>query len=96
MASVIALLWDSASLPRANTCARERGPRMTSLDWLLMAFCLVATSLHVATTALAMRRCRQSQAPLPPPEGAPAVSILRPLRGVDSTDELTLRSGCAL
>ena len=69
---------------------------MTSLDWLLMAFCLVATSLHVATTALAMRRCRQSQAPLPPPEGAPAVSILRPLRGVDSTDELTLRSGFAL
>ena len=69
---------------------------MTPLDWLLMAFCLVATSLHVATTALAMHRCRQSKAALPPPEGAPAVSILRPLRGVDSTDELTLRSGFAL
>ena len=69
---------------------------MTPLDWLLIVFCLAATSLHVASTALAMQRCRKREALLPPPEGAPAVSILRPLRGVDSTDELTLRSGFAL
>ena len=69
---------------------------MTPLDWLLIAFCLAATSLHVGTTALAMHRCRQSKAPVPPPAGAPAVSILRPVRGVDSYDELTLRSGFAL
>ena len=69
---------------------------MTPLDWLLIVFCLAATSLHVASTALAMQRCRKREALLPPPKGAPAVSILRPLRGVDSTDELTLRSGFAL
>ena len=33
---------------------------------------------------------------MPPPEGVPAVSILRPVRGVDSTDEATLQSGFAL
>ena len=69
---------------------------MTPLDWLLIVFCLAATSLHVASTALAMQRCRKREALLPPPKGAPPVSILRPLRGVDSTDELTLRSGFAL
>jgi ceramide glucosyltransferase len=69
---------------------------MTPLDWLLLAFCLATTSLHIGTSALAMLRCRQGKAPLPPPEGAPAVSILRPLRGVDSYDELTLLSGFAL
>jgi len=69
---------------------------MTPIDWLLIAFCLVATGLHVGTSALAMHRCRQSRGPLPPPEGAPAVSILRPLRGVDSYDEITFLSGFAL
>jgi ceramide glucosyltransferase len=70
---------------------------MTPLDWLLVAFCLATTALHVGMTALAMLRCRRCKAPLPPPpEGAPTVSILRPLRGVDSYDELTLRTGFAL
>src|SRR5436853_1066702 len=67
---------------RAHPRERE-GARMMPLDWLLIAFCLAATSLHVSTSALAMHRCRQSKALLPPPEGAPAVSILRPVRGVD-------------
>ena len=66
---------------------------MTPLDLLLIAFCLAATTLHVGTTALAMHRCRHSKVPLPPPPGAPAVSILRPVRGVDSYDELTLAVG---
>ena len=69
---------------------------MTPLDLLLIAFCLAATTLHVGTTALAMHRCRHSKVPLPPPPGAPAVSILRPVRGVDSYDELTLLSGFSL
>jgi len=66
---------------------------MTPLDWLLIAFCVVATCLHMGTTALAMHRCRQDTVALPPPECAPAVSILRPVRGVDGCDELTLQSG---
>jgi hypothetical protein len=31
---------------------------MTPLDWLLIAFCLAATAVHVGTTVLAMQRCR--------------------------------------
>jgi ceramide glucosyltransferase len=69
---------------------------MTPLDWLLIVFCIAATSLHIGTAALAMHRCRRSDAALPPPEGAPTVSVLRPVRGVDSTDELTLGSGFTL
>lgn len=69
---------------------------MTPLDWLLIAFCLTATCLHVGTSALAIRRCRQARAPVAPPADAPGVSILRPVRGVDSYDELTLLSGFAL
>ncbi len=69
---------------------------MTPLDWLLLAFCVAATSLHVGTTALAMYRCRRPRQPLPAPEGAPAVSILRPVCGLDAHDELTLSSGFAL
>jgi len=69
---------------------------MTSLDWLLIAFCLAATLVHVGTTALTMHRCRQRAAPLPPPERAPFVSILRPVRGLESYDEVTLGSSFAL
>jgi ceramide glucosyltransferase len=69
---------------------------MTLLDWLLATFCIVATSLHLLSTALALRRCRRATARLAPPEGTPAVSILRPVCGVDRYDELTLRSSFEL
>jgi len=69
---------------------------MTSLDWLLAAFCIVTTSLHLLTTALASSRCRRAALRLAAPEGAPAVSILRPVCGVDRYDELTLRSSFEL
>ena len=69
---------------------------MTLLDWLLAIFCIFATSLHLLTTALALCRCRRGTTQPAPPERAPAVSILRPIRGVDSYDELTLRSSFKL
>ena len=69
---------------------------MTLLDWLLATFCIVATSLHLLSTALALRRCRRAKPRLVAPEGAPAVSILRPVCGVDCYDELTLRSSFEL
>jgi ceramide glucosyltransferase len=69
---------------------------MTPLDWLLIAFCLTATSLHIVTSLLAMRRCQQRAAPLPAPERAPLVSILRPVRGLDHCEEVTLGSSFAL
>jgi len=69
---------------------------MTPLDWLLTAFCLTATSLHIVTSLLAMRRCRQRAASLRAPEPAPLVSILRPVRGLDHCEEMTLGSSFAL
>ena len=69
---------------------------MTPLDWLLTAFCFSATSLHIVTSLLAMRRCRQRAASLRAPEPAPLVSILRPVRGLDHCEEMTLGSSFAL
>jgi ceramide glucosyltransferase len=69
---------------------------MTALEWLLVAFCLAATTLHVGSAALALRRCRQRQHLEPVPAVAPTVSILRPICGLDTYDELTLRSGFSL
>lgn len=58
-------------------------------------FCICAVALHIASTALAIRRCGRrarvaDAAPKPP------VTVLRPLRGVDPFDELTLTSGFKL
>jgi ceramide glucosyltransferase len=75
--------------------SRSGDPHMTPLAWLLLAFCVVATGLHVGTAILAMHRCRRRQ-PLPALPGSPPVSILRPVCGRDSHDEATLRSGFAL
>ena len=69
---------------------------MTSLDALLLTFCLIATGLHVISAGLAMWRCRAPRDTLPPPGGAPAVTILRPVCGIDNFDEATLRSGFEL
>jgi ceramide glucosyltransferase len=69
---------------------------MTPLDWSLIAFCLAATILHVATSLLALHRCRQRSAWLPAPQRAPLVSILRPVRGLEHYEELTLGSSFAL
>jgi ceramide glucosyltransferase len=73
-----------------------QGETMTSLDALLLAFCLIATSLHVITTALAMQRCRPPREVSAPPDNAPFVTILRPVCGVDDFEEATLRSGFEL
>lgn len=72
---------------------------MTALAWLLLGFSIAATGLHVGTVGLAMLRCRSRVAPEPPPRFAgapPLVSILRPICGLDTYDEMTLRSGFAL
>jgi ceramide glucosyltransferase len=65
---------------------------MSMLDALLAAFCLLTLGLHLITTAMAMRRCRPPQSSEPVIAGSPAVTILRPVCGVDTYDHLTLRS----
>jgi ceramide glucosyltransferase len=65
-------------------------------DAPLAAYCLAATAIHLTSCALAIRRCRPVAIPMMPPEGGPAVSIVRPVCGLDTFDEITLRSGFEL
>jgi ceramide glucosyltransferase len=65
-------------------------------DALLATYCITATFIHLATCALAMRRCREVTTPLMPPREGAAVSIVRPVCGLDTFDEITLGSGFEL
>jgi ceramide glucosyltransferase len=64
---------------------------MTYSIWLATAFCLLATLVHLASVLVAIVRCRPSR-PLAPANGAPPVSIIRPVCGIDNFVEDTLRS----
>ena len=70
-----------------------------AMTWLIPAallFCLFAIILHLASIAVAMVRCRAQTQPLPVSPGAPPVSIIRPVCGIDNFAEETLRSGFRL
>ena len=68
---------------------------MTIVIWALTAFCLASLALHLLSTALAAVRCRPARY-LTAPSGAPPVSIVRPVCGIDNHAEETLRSTFAL
>lgn len=68
---------------------------MTTLEWAALLFCAAATLLHVGSAALAWWRVRPRTGTLPDMRDVP-VSILRPVRGVDPCDPLTLRSSFLL
>jgi hypothetical protein len=59
-------------------------------------FCIFATSVQVVTTAIAAVRCRARTQPLPPPDEAALVSIVRPVCGVDNFARETLGSSFGL
>lgn len=68
---------------------------MTIVIWAVAAFFLASLALHLISATLAMVRCR----PAPyrnAPSGAPAVSIVRPVCGIDNHADETLRSTFAL
>jgi ceramide glucosyltransferase len=68
---------------------------MTSTTWLA-AFCVVTTLLQLVSVGIAIVRCRLRRGHLPPPAGAPAVSIVRPVCGLDPFARETLGSTFAL
>jgi ceramide glucosyltransferase len=59
-------------------------------------FCLVTTAIHLASTLVAIFRCKSPSIHLHPPAHAPAVSLVRPVCGIENYVEETLASGFAL
>jgi len=60
------------------------------------AFCIVATAIQVASAIVAIIRCRSPAAPMPASAHTPAVSLVRPVCGIENYVEETLASGFAL
>jgi ceramide glucosyltransferase len=68
---------------------------MAIANWAA-GFCILATSLQVASTGIAAWRCRARTSHLPPPDDAPPVTIVRPVCGVDHFERETLESNFGL
>jgi ceramide glucosyltransferase len=73
---------------------------MNEIAWACVVFVCLATLLHFISALLAIYRSRRraddpSFAAVAPNE-LPPISVLRPVRGLDPYDELTLRSGFEL
>jgi ceramide glucosyltransferase len=60
------------------------------------SFCVITTTIQLATTAIAILRCRPPAARMRAPEPAPAVSLVRPVCGIENYVEETLASAFAL
>ena len=69
---------------------------MTILIWAAAAFCILTTAIHLASTLAAIIRCRTPATPLPACHPAPAVSLVRPICGMENHVEETLASAFAL
>lgn len=65
---------------------------MTTVAYVSAAFCAALLALNLASIAIAAFRCRARPRTLPAPADAPAVSIVRPLRGLETFSEETLGS----
>jgi ceramide glucosyltransferase len=64
---------------------------MTGTQWAA-AYCLIAVSIQMLSALIAIFRCAKRAAPMAPRAGAPAVSIVRPLCGIDPFARETLAS----
>jgi ceramide glucosyltransferase len=62
---------------------------------LAAGFCAIATCVHLATVAIAGLRCRRTARPAPS-EAIPAVTLLRPICGLDNFATETLASSFRL
>jgi ceramide glucosyltransferase len=58
--------------------------------------CASSAAIHAFSVGMALRRCAKRSGPAPIPKDAPAVTIVQPLRGVESFSRETLRSIFAL
>jgi len=65
---------------------------MTFALWAASAFCGLAIALQLASIAVAIVRCRLPARELASPDGAPPITIIRPVCGLDNFVDATLRS----
>jgi ceramide glucosyltransferase len=65
---------------------------MTIAIWAAGAFTIAATATHVTSVAIATSRCRKVKQATSVPPRAPAVSLVRPICGMENHVEETLRS----
>jgi ceramide glucosyltransferase len=65
---------------------------MTVVAYVSAAFCAAVLALNFASIGVAAWRCRRRPRTMPAPAGAPSVSIVRPLRGLECFSEETLAS----
>jgi ceramide glucosyltransferase len=79
-----------APVIRVSRLRRDTGA-MSTLIWLSAVYCGGAVLLHLTSLAVAARRCRPSGRLIADP-GAPQVSVVRPVCGIDNHVEETLRS----
>jgi ceramide glucosyltransferase len=75
---------------------RERPISVSTFAQFAAGYAIVATGLQGASVALAARKCRRPRHGYPAPAGAPAVSVVQPLCGVEAFSEATLEAAFAL
>src|SRR5215470_1146361 len=69
---------------------------MTIAIWAAGAFTIAATATHLSSIAIAASRCRKLKRARLAPLGAPGVSVVRPICGIENHGEETLRSAFQL
>src|SRR5947209_5226213 len=69
---------------------------MTPVIWIAALLFCFTVGWHLASIAIAIVRCRAHDGVEPAPAGAPPVSVVRPVCGLDNFAEPTLRSGFEL
>jgi ceramide glucosyltransferase len=65
---------------------------MTISIWIAGAVGVVATTAHIASILIVVQRFRKAKQPTRGPRDAPAISLIRPVCGIDNYVEDTLRS----
>ncbi|MFY9628724.1 MAG: ceramide glucosyltransferase [Methylocystis sp.] len=69
---------------------------MTIVAYICAAWCLALLALNFSAIFVTARKCRARARNLPAPPDAPPVSVVRPLRGLETFSEETLRASFEL
>jgi ceramide glucosyltransferase len=69
---------------------------MTIVAYICAIWCLALVVLNFSAIFVTARKCRARARNLAPPENAPPISVVRPLRGLETFSEETLRASFEL